>query len=354
MLTIHKATNIVIITNNQHIVIDYADKLEFDTSFKTLDKDYNFPYDDSHVYEDDEECDDEDDTEYYDSDEESYYDAFSERLVRDLYYKNLHKSYNSDDSNEDENYQGENDSYEECDDEDYDVDDSYDEDFELDTEDETNFQVDLKNFPDPSNFMNLTLYGIQTEEDFKQWWFENKGQQIIKFQSFTPPVNDSDDDSDQVLDDVSREDNEALQEVDCENDYDSLHDEEDEEFYKKILDDELQNKIMNRIEIHRGRMFSIEHIDDENNQYLGVDDTVLPERPLVDESINEEYEKIEDEESYRKMLDDELLQIESDRNKIMNWKEIHCKKKFVTRDQQEKTWECMVDGRPYNYIYKMQ
>ena len=45
---------------------------------------------------------------------------------------------------------------------------------------------DLNNFPDPGRYFNLEIFG-RTEEQFKQFWKDLYGQQIIKFESFTIP-----------------------------------------------------------------------------------------------------------------------------------------------------------------------
>jgi len=47
---------------------------------------------------------------------------------------------------------------------------------------------DLLNFPDPGLILCLEAHRITTENQFKEFWKNLTGQDIIKFKSFTPPA----------------------------------------------------------------------------------------------------------------------------------------------------------------------
>ncbi len=48
------------------------------------------------------------------------------------------------------------------------------------------FEPDLDNFPNPSDFMCLKVYGLSTEQEFILWWKVRTGNTIRKFRSFSP------------------------------------------------------------------------------------------------------------------------------------------------------------------------
>ncbi len=48
------------------------------------------------------------------------------------------------------------------------------------------FHVDLDDFPNPSDFMCLEVYGLTTEREFIAWWRARTGDTIRKFRNFTP------------------------------------------------------------------------------------------------------------------------------------------------------------------------
>jgi hypothetical protein len=48
--------------------------------------------------------------------------------------------------------------------------------------------LDLNNFPDPSKFLPLVSFGIETESDFIRWWRKRTGNTITKFECFTRPT----------------------------------------------------------------------------------------------------------------------------------------------------------------------
>lgn len=64
---------------------------------------------------------------------------------------------------------------------------SQDSDFEEDLE-FVEPELDLSNFPDPAKFLPLAGFGVETEEEFIQWWKKRTGNTITKFESFTKPT----------------------------------------------------------------------------------------------------------------------------------------------------------------------
>lgn len=328
MLTIYKASNIVIITQNQEIVIDYADKLEMpihDTSI-SYDEDYNWPNED---YSDDENYDSNED---YDSDEDVKFD------------------YNFDEDYEDEDYS----------DEDCDSDDE-------DKNDEDDYQNE-DNDEDKKDLYNNQYKGEDFDHNYEDEYYEDKNDE----------------------DDYQKEDNdEDYRQVGChQNDeyndawsaFQSYLDKQEADIlnFLQLPEDCIEDM---KTVARENNLDWLTHLKEINLEFRPdyIDET-MPLRPLVDE-INEEAIIIEDQESYKKMLDDELTGIEND---IKSWNEFLARKQFkndyqliceeeeieltdkfwdefhsdykMTFTQEEENareefWKCMDENRPFN-IYK--
>ena len=266
----------MIITQNQEIVIDYADKLEMpihDTSI-SYDEDY-FDY----------------------SDEDDEFDY------------NFDEDYDSD---EDEDYSDEEDDDEDNDEEDDDEDNDED-DYQNEDNDEDDYQNE-DNDEDKKDDDNNQYKGEDFDHNYEDEYYEDNDEDDYQNED-----NDEDDDEDyrQVGCHQNDEYNDAW------SAFQSYLDKQEADIlnFLQLPEDCIEDM---KTVARENNLDWLTHLKEINLEFRPTYQVIMPLRPLVDE-INEEAIIIEDQESYKKMLDDELTGIEND---IKSWNEFLARKQF--------------------------